>query len=281
MLLRCGFSAALCANDVISWVSRNRLDPDNTFVNPAVSVSQLNIISTKPGELKLSRSSELEMPLAVCYEIGRRISTEDDSAGCINYEAEQESFYDKTENEKAEVKTEDVQQSEETADNTAADMEEYTEKLLYEETVPGMRNPTYTMDKKTMFSLFTSTRDFNLLAQDVIKQRNNSGSPEKRRSVKRKETEIRTVPEQNTLKTESRMHRNVKSNESENKNLPEQLTAAAVTVYHTILDTPVYSDAIADSTGLPAGEVLSSLTELELYGLIVRLPGNRFVRKEQ
>ena len=77
------------------------------------------------------------------------------------------------------------------------------------------------------------------------------------------------------------MHRNVKSNESENKNLPEQLTAAAVTVYHTILDTPVYSDAIADSTGLPAGEVLSSLTELELYGLIVRLPGNRFVRKEQ
>ena len=280
-LLRCGFSAALCANDVISWVSRNRLDPDNTFVNPAVSVSQLNIISTKPGELKLSRSSELEMPLAVCYEIGRRISTEDDSAGCINYEAEQESFYDKTENEKAEVKTEDVQQSEETADNTAADMEEYTEKLLYEETVPGMRNPTYTMDKKTMFSLFTSTRDFNLLAQDVIKQRNNSGSPEKRRSVKRKETEIRTVPEQNTLKTESRMHRNVKSNESENKNLPEQLTAAAVTVYHTILDTPVYSDAIADSTGLPAGEVLSSLTELELYGLIVRLPGNRFVRKEQ
>jgi predicted Rossmann fold nucleotide-binding protein DprA/Smf involved in DNA uptake len=50
-------------------------------------------------------------------------------------------------------------------------------------------------------------------------------------------------------------------------------------VYHTISDTPVFIDTIADSTGFNTSAILSSLTELELYGLIRELPGKRYVRK--
>lgn len=289
-LLRCGFSAALCANDVLSWISHRNLDPDNLFVNPAVNARQLSIISTKPEELIVKRNSDTEMPLAVCCEIARSISLEEDSAGCMTPEPVQETFYDRTEETSASSgeKAESDLQSEDAADKIAEGIDDDTERLLYEESIPGMRNPTYIMDKKTMLSLFTSTRDFNELAQDIKKNNGESEYPVRRKSISRKETENKannkkenkTEVGQITSKKRKMPSENIKNNESENKILPKQLTAAAVTVYDTILDTPVYTDAVVEASGLSAGEVLSSLTELELYGLIVRLPGNKFIRKE-
>lgn len=58
-----------------------------------------------------------------------------------------------------------------------------------------------------------------------------------------------------------------------------QLTGNAVAVYHTVSDTPVHVDAIMLKTGLRISEVLSAVTELQMEGLVRRLPGSRYIRK--
>ncbi len=69
-----------------------------------------------------------------------------------------------------------------------------------------------------------------------------------------------------------------KNNDNNKKNLSEQLTENAFSVYDTISDTPVHVDSIKLSTNLSIGEVLSSLTELQILGLVRKLPGGRYVR---
>jgi DNA processing protein len=43
-------------------------------------------------------------------------------------------------------------------------------------------------------------------------------------------------------------------------------------------EEPVAIDHVIERTGLPAGEVAASLTDLELRGLVRKLPGQRYVR---
>ena len=57
------------------------------------------------------------------------------------------------------------------------------------------------------------------------------------------------------------------------------MTGNAVAVYHTVSDTPVHVDAIMLKTGLRISEVLSAVTELQMEGLVRRLPGSRYIRK--
>ena len=63
------------------------------------------------------------------------------------------------------------------------------------------------------------------------------------------------------------------------KNPINQLTKNAVSVYDTISDEPLGADQIKLLTGLDIGSVLSSLTELQIEGLVTKLPGSRYVRK--
>ena len=84
---------------------------------------------------------------------------------------------------------------------------------------------------------------------------------------------------QNAQHSDANISESAKKDERKKKISTEQLTSAAVSVYDTISDTPIFTDVIKAVTGLSAGEVLASLTELELYGYIERLPGNKFVRK--
>lgn len=58
--------------------------------------------------------------------------------------------------------------------------------------------------------------------------------------------------------------------------LPEGATPSASQVYAVFSQDTITVDDIAHRTGLGAGEVLSALTELELYGLVQGYPGRRF-----
>lgn len=59
-----------------------------------------------------------------------------------------------------------------------------------------------------------------------------------------------------------------------------ELSGVAKTVYSLLdRDEPVTLDLLAEKTGLPVSVLTLVLTQLELSGLIVRLPGNRIVLK--
>ena len=90
---------------------------------------------------------------------------------------------------------------------------------------------------------------------------------------------MKTKNAQNAPKYDVKISNNVKKDENKKEIITEQLTEDTLTVYHTISDTPVFIDSIAQATGLSAGIILSSLTELELFGLIETLPGKKYVRK--
>ena len=61
--------------------------------------------------------------------------------------------------------------------------------------------------------------------------------------------------------------------------LKERLTENALTVYHTISDTPIIIEKIEELVGLDYSEVISALTELELTGLITSVSFGEYVRK--
>lgn len=52
-------------------------------------------------------------------------------------------------------------------------------------------------------------------------------------------------------------------------------------IFKALSDAPVSVDEIIDETELPAGEALNCLTRLEIRGLVERLPGKSYVRKDQ
>ncbi len=58
----------------------------------------------------------------------------------------------------------------------------------------------------------------------------------------------------------------------------EDLTQKEKKVYNIISDDPVCSEVIIDKTGLKSSEVLSILLLMEMKGLVVQLPGQRYVR---
>lgn len=58
----------------------------------------------------------------------------------------------------------------------------------------------------------------------------------------------------------------------------EELTENALAVYYTISETPIHVNEIKNKTGLEIGEALSALSELQLYGLITKVPGGRYIR---
>ena len=78
--------------------------------------------------------------------------------------------------------------------------------------------------------------------------------------------------------TEKIVH-NEKKQEKNDDFSADMLTENARAVYDTISDTPIFTDQIKGEVGLSISDVMSSLTELELYGLIVPLPNGKYVRK--
>ena len=54
------------------------------------------------------------------------------------------------------------------------------------------------------------------------------------------------------------------------------LTENAMTVYHTIPETPFFADSLSEELDIEIGQLLSALTELEIMGLIKALPGGRY-----
>ncbi len=57
------------------------------------------------------------------------------------------------------------------------------------------------------------------------------------------------------------------------------LTSSAEEIYNLLGFEPVSTDYIAAKTKLSAGDIQSGLSELEIYGIIKKLPGDRFVIK--
>ena len=58
------------------------------------------------------------------------------------------------------------------------------------------------------------------------------------------------------------------------------MTENASTVYYTISDTPVHVNDIKTETGLDIGDALSALAELQVYGLVTKLPGGRYIKNQ-
>ncbi|MCI8359951.1 MAG: DNA-protecting protein DprA [Clostridiales bacterium] len=59
---------------------------------------------------------------------------------------------------------------------------------------------------------------------------------------------------------------------------PEGLTDAARRLYESFPEEASGVDGLSAAAGLPAGEILPALTELEIFGLIKALPGGRYQR---
>lgn len=60
--------------------------------------------------------------------------------------------------------------------------------------------------------------------------------------------------------------------------LPEALTGPARLLYENFPEEASGVDGLSVVTGLPAGEILTALTELEIFGLVKALPGGRYER---
>ncbi len=298
-LLRCGFSAALCGNDVLSWMARRDREGGNVYVNPDISEIQLKFISTKPEVIELRNTQELSIPSPVSYEIARSISLEDKNAGLMMIPAEQMSFEKADEGKReslpaeSEKKTDSALKKDETEKAEPEEEQEEGESfespvddLLVYEQKQQKGDPLYTMDKKTFMSLFEPVQAvYGKSEQEKKPVMPSKKSIAKKKPVHSQQDRVRLKSKKQAIdntaqKRTNNSGNNARNDKKENKNITEQLTSAAISVYHTISDTPVYTDTIKTKTGLSAGEVLSSLTELELYGYIVRLPGNKYIKKD-
>ena len=83
----------------------------------------------------------------------------------------------------------------------------------------------------------------------------------------------------NMLNITEKTVKNDKKQAKNNDFSADMLTENARAVYDTISDTPIFTDQIISAAGMSISDVMSSLTELELYGLIVPLPNGKYVRK--
>ena len=303
-MLRCGFSAALCADDILSWVSRRDLEGGSIYVNPELSEYQMLLLSTKPEELILRNTDDLEMPSSSCYEYGRVIAVQDKSAGTLCETSGQRSFYDEEEFPvtAAEAEPQEKEPAKEASDAAAQEQEKEkepepeadpgaetfadessAEELIEEQESFPPAEPLFTMDKKVFSALFSANTDINELTGRMNEENRRKAAAragkKKKHITRPNQRTWSPVVVQNAQHSDANISESAKKDERKKKISTEQLTSAAVSVYDTISDTPIFTDVIKAVTGLSAGEVLASLTELELYGYIERLPGNKFVRK--
>lgn len=98
-----------------------------------------------------------------------------------------------------------------------------------------------------------------------------------RKSVKRKEKTHDTLAEKN--KTENCQKDETELNQENIKNILENASRNAKIVYNYVLRTETALDNIVRDSSLPVNKVLSSLTELEMLGLIEGLNAGRYKRK--
>ncbi|MGF1520198.1 MAG: DNA processing protein DprA, partial [Nodosilinea sp.] len=56
------------------------------------------------------------------------------------------------------------------------------------------------------------------------------------------------------------------------------LSPALAQVFTAITDEPITLDRLVQDLGQPTGEVLATLVQLELLGLVTQLPGMRYQR---
>ena len=67
--------------------------------------------------------------------------------------------------------------------------------------------------------------------------------------------------------------------EQKKNNAPDYLTDNQILVFRTLGKEPLTADEILEKTGLSMYELLSTITELEIFGVIVPMAGKRYVRK--
>jgi DNA processing protein len=72
----------------------------------------------------------------------------------------------------------------------------------------------------------------------------------------------------------------VAAESSSTTDLGSNLSAESRKIYDTISTEPVFVDTLCDATGLDIGAIQSTLMQLQLTGLIERLPSNRVRRRK-
>jgi DNA processing protein len=88
--------------------------------------------------------------------------------------------------------------------------------------------------------------------------------------------DLKTVSVSNTTKTKPKVSAK-NSPQSRQLSLPE-LEPELAQIISLITDEPISFDLIVEQTGLAPGQVLASLSQLELMELIIQLPGMRYQR---
>lgn len=63
------------------------------------------------------------------------------------------------------------------------------------------------------------------------------------------------------------------------KKIPTDVSEASKKVFMVLSDEPVTTDYISAKTGMPIHELLSALTELEIFGYIESVVGGKYIAK--
>ncbi len=250
-MIKCGFSVALCKKDVTDWLDSHE---EGQTVNPSLTKEQMEHLSVKPEVTEKNNRINATMPVSVCYELVSKLSEND--------------MTEETDISQIRIEESDTE-------------EESMEKEIMEKDGKPVHSgifgsDLFIMSKEELDELFRPIIPEKEKTDSIVDPAEENGDKKSHRERKKIKKE---TSEQNTLKTNKKISRIIEKNKSESEIDTEQLTEDTLTVYHTISDTPVYIDTIAEVTELSTGTILSSLTELELYGYIEKLPGKKYVRK--
>lgn len=267
LLLKYGFPAALSSYDVVSGIQGKNGNIHDEMINPDLTRQQLNALMTKPDLMHMRRKPKVLMPPVAVYEMMLEMEIDSDRK-----QHEQTSFGESlAENQMVQEHTE-LSESEE---NTACpDLSDLSDPYRFDPSV-------FAMDHHSLGGLFEKMTALD--QSSILDQLRHPIWKDSQPQQNVEQWAAGNNDEEDFVEYKQNINDNVagsvNSAKNEMENDLEQLTATARTVYDTISETPVFMDEVVMKSGLNAGEVLSSLTELELYGYIERLPGNRYVRK--
>ena len=297
-LLKCGFQAVLCGSDVLNWIRCKNLSEEELFINPVLTKNQINILSTPPEQFDVRDDVRFAMPQVTGYETARQMSvsvlpeesftgyvqldfqTKDESAVLSVSQVNKENTG--ISSSKQSVQAENISAADKRSCQNEDDFTAESESPVY------IRKGIFNMERSRFAELYGRQDDFQSLVSASDSLSDYERKHKKALNIHGKKTErekktslsgVKNKSNQNEPIEHEKISKNVKNDENFDKILSEQLTAAALTVYDTISDTPVLSEMIVNITGLTTAEVLSSLTELEIYGYIKQLPGKKYVRK--
>ncbi len=134
-------------------------------------------------------------------------------------------------------------------------------------------NPASLDKRKGSFASYDKTP-----VRNKTTDKDNNKQQKKKKSPDVQNDKIAVKNSFNIVKTDKSKEKREKNKASDKKISEELLTENALSVYHTISETPIHIDDVKEHTGLTTNKTLAAVTELEMYGLIKNVGGRKYVR---